>query len=165
MKMSRIQRRTAWFVSAIALLLQISPSLASGPSPEGRPRRVNEEITFIKWISTYPDLDMAGFVGGDATGPFAGKVLSLTPISADEVEIEATYEAGSGEDAFVAHIKGKQNNQSQTASLNGFVTKGRLKGARVHVEYNVIVACGQAGAVINGECYMGTIRIFGRVPR
>ena len=94
MKMSRIQRRMAWFVSAIALVLQTAPSLASGPSPEGRVRRTNEEITFIKWISTYPDLDMAGFVGGDATGPFAGKVLSLTPISADEVEIEATYQAG-----------------------------------------------------------------------
>src|SRR5688500_7444832 len=56
-----VRNRFAWFVGALALVFLMAPALASGPSQAEHSRRVNVEITFIKWLTTWPDLDMAGF--------------------------------------------------------------------------------------------------------
>jgi hypothetical protein len=68
------QDRVASFVIAILLLLLISPALAGGtPKAAGDNNRKHVDVTFTKWITTYPA--MAGLVGGDVSGVFVGEVL------------------------------------------------------------------------------------------
>jgi hypothetical protein len=94
MRTTRIQRRIAWFVSAIAILLVIPPGLAGGPSdaqraaPQGSrvpgfpvsgtetSRNKHHQpvhITFTKWVTTSPLME--GITGGDVPGDFVGEVL------------------------------------------------------------------------------------------
>ena len=94
MKTIRIQSRVAWFVRAIAILLLISPALASGPPdaqlagmqgsrvpgfpvPSTDTARTKHrrpvDITFTKWVTTSPLME--GFTGGDVSGDFVGEVL------------------------------------------------------------------------------------------
>jgi hypothetical protein len=94
METIRLQSRIVWFVSAIVLLLQISPALAGGPPDAqlaiaqgsrvpGLPVPSTEtarnkhrgpvEVTFTKWVTTSPLME--GFTGGDVPGDFVGEVL------------------------------------------------------------------------------------------
>jgi hypothetical protein len=93
MKTIRIRSRIAGFVSAIAILLQISPALAGRPNAQlpmtqgsrvpGFPLPSTEtarskhhgpvEVTFTKWVSTFPLME--GFTGGDLPGDFVGEIL------------------------------------------------------------------------------------------
>jgi hypothetical protein len=123
------------------------------------------EVTFTKWITAFPAL--AGVTGGDAPGTFAGAVLSRDPFdNGTIVQLEARYEVTAADPAhsFVAHIEGKQNNQTQQAVLNGTVTAGWLAGAQVHVTYNIIVPAAGTSCVpaapVNSRCFQGTIRIL-----
>ena len=123
------------------------------------------EVTFTKWITTFPA--MAGVTGGDVPGTFAGAVLSRDPFdNGTIVQLEARYEVTGADPAhsFVAHIEGKQNNPTQQAVLNGTVVSGWLAGAQVHVTFDVIPpAAGHScvpTAPANRTCFQGTIRIL-----
>ena len=99
---------------------------------------------------------MAGFVGGDATGSFAGQILGFNPIAKGNIfQLEALYVVTAGEQSFVAHIQGKQNNQTGEGVLNGVVTDGWLAGSPVHVEFDVI-ECPQSPF----GCFQGTIQVM-----
>ena len=125
----------------------------------------NVEVTFTKWVPAFPTL--AGVTGGDVPGTFAGAVLSRDPFdNGNIVLLEARYEV-IGQDAahsFVAHIEGKQNNETQTAVFNGTIIEGWLLGARVHVTYDVIVPPAGTSCVpqapVNRTCFQGTIRVM-----
>jgi hypothetical protein len=118
------------------------------------------KITFTKWIAAYPA--MTGFTSYGAN-TFAGEVLSLEESKNGVIlRLQARYEVTdpSGSRSFKAVIKGKQNNKTGRAVLNGVITEGWRIGARVHVTYQVITPCPQS----NGEadvCFQGTIRIRG----
>ena len=123
------------------------------------------EVTFTKWTTAFPA--MAGVTGGDVPGTFAGAVLSRDPFdNGTIVQLEARYGVTAADPAhsFIAVIEGKQNNQTQTAVLNGTVIAGWLVGARVHVTYDIIVpATGTScvpAAPVNSRCFQGTIRIL-----
>jgi len=116
------------------------------------------EVTFTKWVPAFPTL--AGVTGGDVPGTFAGVVLSRVPFdNGNIVQLEARYEVR-GQDAtrsFVAHIEGKQNNETQEAVFNGTIIEGWLRGAQVHVTYDRIAPCPAFG---QAACFTGVIRVM-----
>ena len=118
----------------------------------------NVEVTFTKWITVSPAL--AGVTGGDVPGTFVGTVLNRDAFeNGNIVQLEARYEV-IGQDAthsFVAHIEGKQNNETQEAVFNGTIIEGWLLGAQVHVTYDRIAPCPAFGKAV---CFTGVIRIM-----
>ena len=142
------------------------PSIAGGGGAQTQAKGgANVEVTFTKWVPAFPTL--AGVTGGDVPGTFAGAVLSRDPFeNGNIVQLEARYEV-IGQDAahsFVAHIEGKQNNQTQQAVLNGTVISGWNVGAQVHVTYDVIVPPPGTSCVpqapVNKTCFQGIIRVL-----
>ena len=139
----------------------ISPTVPSGTGVAGTQangRAANVEVTFTKWVPAFPT--MAGVTGGDVPGTFAGAVLSRVPFdNGNIVQLEARYEVidPAGVHSFVAHIAGKQNNQTQEAVFNGTITGGWLLGAQVHVTYDVIRPCPEFGQSV---CFTGVIRVM-----
>jgi hypothetical protein len=136
-----------------------SPSGVAGAA--GAPTQANGanvEVTFTKWVPAFPTL--AGVTGGDVPGTFAGAVLSRDPFdNGNIVQLEARYEV-IGQDpahSFVAHIEGKQNNETQEAVFNGTIIEGWLLGAQVHVTYDRIAPCPAFG---KAACFTGVIRIM-----
>ena len=116
------------------------------------------EVTFTKWSTGFPGL--AGVTGGDVPGTFAGTVLSRDPFdNGTIVQLEARYGV-IGQDAahsFVAHIEGKQNNETQKAVFNGTIIEGWLLGAQVHVTYDRIAPCPAFGQAV---CFTGVIQVM-----
>lgn len=175
MKTIRMQSRVGGFMSAIVILLQISPVLA-GSAPvrlepmqssrvPGMPVAAIDQaqdnqrrpvvITFTKWITAFPL--MAGFVGGDVAGDFVGEVMQYQESGNRRItRLEAMYEVQAGNRSFTALIRGGQNNETGTAILDGVILGGWRTGARVHVEYEVMTDCTGAPA---GLCFQGTIHI------
>jgi hypothetical protein len=72
---------------------------------------------------------------------------------------EAKYEVTAADPAhsFVAHIEGKQNNETQEAVFNGTITEGWLLGAQVHVTYDRIAPCPAFGQTV---CFTGVIQVI-----
>lgn len=140
----------------------LSPTSPSGVAGVGAHTQASGgdpvEVTFTKWVPAFPTL--AGVTAGDIPGTFAGTVLSRDPFENDNiVQLEAQYEVidPAGAHSFVAHIAGKQNNQTQEAVFNGTITAGWLVGAQVHVTYDVIRPCPEFGKSV---CFTGVIRIM-----
>jgi hypothetical protein len=118
----------------------------------------NVEVTFTKWSTGFPGL--AGVTGGDVPGTFAGTVLSRDIFdNGTIVQLEAQYEVTAADPAhsFVAHIEGKQNNETQEAVFNGTIIEGWMLGAQVHVTYDRIAPCPAFGKAV---CFTGVIRII-----
>ncbi|HET9262979.1 MAG TPA: hypothetical protein VFO14_08050 [Vicinamibacterales bacterium] len=131
---------------------------AAGTQTQANSGAPNVEVTFTKWVPAFPTL--AGVTGGDVPGTFAGTVLSRDPFeNGNIVQLEARYEVidPAGVHSFVAHISGKQNNQTQEAVFNGTITEGWLVGAQVHVTYDVIRPCPEFGQSV---CFTGVIRVM-----
>ena len=139
-------------------LSPISPSGSAAGAQTQAKGGANVEVTFTKWVTAFPTL--AGVTGGDVPGTFAGMVLSRDPFdNGTIVQLEARYEV-IGQDAahsFVAHIEGKQNNETQEAVFNGTIIEGWLLGAQVHVTYDRIAPCPEFGKAV---CFTGVIRIM-----
>jgi hypothetical protein len=151
-----IRRRI--FVVLVMSLMSWGIATRAGAQPaESGPPVV---ITFTKWITTFPD--MAGVVGGDVVGNFAGEVLTLqnttNPAVTSITRLVAIYgiHDSAGSHSFTALVQGGQNNSTNKALLDGVILGGWQTGARVHVEYLVINSC--AGNP-SGPCFQGTIRI------
>ena len=69
----------------------------------------NVEITFTKWIATYPIME--GLTGGDVAGIYAGEILSRVPFDNGViVQLVARYEVidPSGVRSFKTIIQGKR---------------------------------------------------------
>jgi hypothetical protein len=118
----------------------------------------NIEVTFTKWVTTFPSF--TGVAGGDVPGDFAATVLDRDAFPNGIItKLEARYEviADDPTHSFVAHIEGTQNNHVLKAVLNGTVVEGWLRGARVHVEFDVIAPCPQFG---QARCFTGVIRVM-----
>ena len=130
----------------------------AGPQAQANRGAANVEVTFTKWVPAFPTLQ--GVTGGDVPGTFAGAVLRRVPFDNGKiVQLEARYQV-IGQNAahsFVAHIEGKQNNETQTAVFNGTIIEGWLLGAQVHLTYDRITPCPAVGQPV---CFMGVIRIM-----
>ena len=182
-----IQRRAAWFVSAIMLLLPVSTALAQGNGNSNMPI----DISFTKWrTAVVPPSGVPsrflfkGIVGGElGDGDFVGEVLDRkvsTPCSALDppctpgvtpptitgsiISLQAIYEVQVGEHSFTALIQGGTNGVTGAALLDGVILAGWRTGAPVHVEFQTIpAATGCEHAPLNTTCFEGTIHV-GRVP-
>jgi hypothetical protein len=147
--------------SSGAGVIGAQPQVKDGAGVAGTQQRANSgaanvEVTFTKWIPTFPTL--AGVTGGDVPGTFAGEVLSFVD-NGTVAEVKAQYEV-IGTDAghsFVAIVEGTQNNQTQKAVLNGTVVEGWLVGARVHATFDVISPCHEFGKSV---CFTGVIGVM-----
>jgi DNA-binding SARP family transcriptional activator len=112
------------------------------------------EVTFTKWIDTYPALE--GFTSY-GPGTITGEVLSHID---DGVftHLVARYEITdpSGAQSFKTVLQGKASNATGRYDLNGIITWGWMVGAQVHANFQRITPCEFGKRNI---CYQGTIRI------
>jgi hypothetical protein len=83
-------------------------------------------ITFTKWISGgSPHVWLAGVVGGDVAGDFAGEALTIQPTTNPNItsitRLVAIYEIHdhTGSHSFTAVIQGVENDQTGKALLDG----------------------------------------------
>ena len=143
----------------------VIPACSDMTAPKNEAATVNPsagrvvKVTFTKWLVANGPF-MTGFTSYGA-GTFAGEVLRFIPSKNGViVRLQARYEVTdpSGSRSFEAVIKGKQNNKTGRAVLNGVITEGWRIGARVHVTFQVIAPC-QFGT--GNLCFQGTIRIQG----
>jgi hypothetical protein len=145
-----------------------SPTSPSGVAGLGAQTRASGgaplEVTFTKW-STGAAIGTGipthtGIAGRDVPGTFAGTVLTRDAFeNGTIVQLEAKYEVTAADPAhsFVAHIEGKQNNETQEAVFNGTITEGWLLGAQVHVTYDRIAPCPAFGQTV---CFTGVIQVM-----
>ena len=159
----RLHSRFACFVSAVALLVQISPATAADHRDHNRP----VDVAFTKWVTTSPLME--GYWGGDLANKFVGEVLqrqvSVNPALNSIVRLEAIYEFQNGDRSFTALIRGGTDNVTGAALLDGVILAGWRTGARVHVEFDTIPATtGCFGAPAGKSCFVGTIHV-GRAPK
>jgi hypothetical protein len=174
-------RRVALFAGAVALLLQMSPSIAQGQLDNQRP----VAITYTKWVNTVPQTPPApnislleGVTGGDVIGIFSGEVLrsqlgSTLDVGVQIQSIEAVYRVtgDNGGPSFTALLRGGRTNTPTggDALLDGFVLDGWRTGAPVHVEFTRIPASSPSAFACAEvprpgiACFQGTIHI-GRAP-
>ena len=172
MRISGIHTRVASFVGAVALLVQISPVLASDKDDHNRP----VEITFTKWGVTAPPAPapqppfglLEGFVNDGPVGSYVGEVLwRQASLNGHVVGLTAMYEVVDGDRSFTALIRGGLN-AAGAAHFDGVILAGWRAGARVQVVYQRYLAnptmpsCDRAP--VNKTCFVGIIRV-GRAPR
>jgi len=112
------------------------------------------EVTFTKWISTYP-----AFTGFTSYGPGTIAVEMLSRID-DGVftHFSARYEFTDpgGTRSFKTVLQGKMNNREGQYDLNGIVTWGFMLGARVHATFRRISPC-EFGKL--NVCFQGTLQL------
>jgi hypothetical protein len=167
-----IHTRVAWFVGAVALLIQISPALATDQDHDRRP----VEITFTKWGVTAPPPPapqppfglLDGFVNDLPVGSYVGEVLwRQASLDGHVVGLQAMYEVVDGDRSFTALISGGQN-AAGAAHFDGVILAGWRAGARVQVVYQRYLAIAGmqscAGAPLNKTCFVGIIYV-GRAPK
>ena len=172
MRTVRLHSRVACFAGAVALLVQISPALASDQDHNSRP----VEITFTKWGVAAPPLPapqppyglFEGFSGDGLLGSFNAEVLWRQPsLNGHVTGLEAMYEVVDGDRSFTALIRGGQN-AAGAALLEGVILAGWRTGAPVKVvfqRYGAIAGTPScAGAPLNKTCFEGTLYV-GRAPR
>ena len=197
MKIIGVHSRVSPFLMAVLLVLQLSPTVATGqPSAQqatihgsripGIPvpstdttrdkRRGTVEITFTKWITTFPLME--GFWGDDLANKFVGEIFQrqVSQTQADNcylpapncgriIRLEALYEVQNGDRSFTALIRGGTSGDTGAALLDGTILFGWRVGAPVHVEFQTIPgATGCVGAPLGATCFQGTIHI-GRALR
>jgi hypothetical protein len=160
MRIIGVQNHLSPFLIAVALLLQLSPALATGQQSTIQGSRP-VEVTFTKWPTTgLPPLPAVpgrtlfqGFVGGDlGDGVFVGELLDskvstactafappctpgITPptITGSVAALQAIYEVQVGEHSFSTLIQGGRNRVAGgVALLDGVVLAGWRTGAHVH---------------------------------
>ena len=169
-----IHTRFAWLVGAMALLVQISPALATDKDHDNRP----VDITFTKWGVTAPPAPapqppfglLEGFADGGPLGSYVGEVLwRQSSLNGHVVGLTAMYEVvdEDGDRSFTALIRGGQN-AAGAAHFDGVILAGWRAGARVQVVYQRYSAIAGmpscAGAPLNKTCFVGIIHVE-RAPR
>jgi hypothetical protein len=147
-----------WYAILLMILGQrpeavVASSRAPNPNPFSLTVPV-VELTFTKWITTYPAL--TGYTSYGA-GTLAGQVLNRIDDGVS-THISARYEITDpgGTHSFKAVIQGKGDDKTGRYDLNGIVTWGWMIGAHVHATFLRITPCQLAKLNV---CFRGTIQI------
>jgi DNA-binding SARP family transcriptional activator len=148
-----------WYAILLMILAQrpeaavVTPPAPPNPSPFSLTVPI-VELTFTKWITTYPAL--TGYTSYGA-GTLAGQVLNRIDDGVS-THISARYEVTDPEGAhsFKAVIQGKGDDKTGKYDLNGIVTFGWMIGAHVHARFLRISPCQMAKLNV---CFRGTIQI------
>ena len=175
MKTNGVRSRVAWLVSAIVLVLQISPARAGGDDGKGGDRHHRRvEVTFTKWVLTLgPNPGFfKGFTGGDVDGVFVGETfVNMARANPDipslsNLEVIYGVQADDPNRSFTALIRGGASQGK--AQLDGRILAGWRIGAQVHVEWvrfpSPSVDCPSPPDFAGAFCFVGTITIE-RAPR
>ena len=151
-------RAHQWYAILLMILAQESEAVVASPRAAKRdPFSLSVpviELTFTKWITTYPAL--AGFTS-NGPGTLGGEVLSRIDDGVS-THLIARYEVTDprGTHSFKAVIQGKADKKTGTYALHGIVTWGWMIGAHVRVTFQRIAPC-QFGKL--SVCFQGTIQI------
>jgi hypothetical protein len=171
MRIIGVRTRVASFVTAVALLVQISPAQASDQDHDNRP----VEITFTKWAAPPPAVPptpffglFEGFAGDGILGSFNAEILwRQASVNGHVAGLEAMYEVVDGDRSFTALIRGGSN-AAGLGLLDGVILAGWRTGARVQVVFQRYLAIAGMpsceGAPPNKTCFAGTIHV-GHAPR
>ena len=175
MKIIGVRSRVALFVSAIALVLQISPARAGGDDGKGGDRHHRRvEVTFTKWVLTLgPNPTFfKGVAGGDVDGVFVGEtfgsVARINPDTPALSKLDVIYgvQADDPDRSFTALIRGGA--ALGKAQLDGRILAGWRIGAQVHAEWvsfpSPSADCPSPPEFAGPRCFVGTITIE-RAPR
>jgi DNA-binding SARP family transcriptional activator len=147
-----------WYAILLMILGQRPEAVVASPrAPNPNPFSLTVpvvELTFIKWITTYPSL--TGYTSYGA-GTLAGQVLNRIDDGVS-THISARYEITDpgGTHSFKAVIQGKGDDKTGRYDLNGIVTWGWMIGAHVHATFLRTTPC-QFGKL--NVCFQGTIQI------
>jgi hypothetical protein len=165
--------------SALVLALVMSPAVvaqarpsAGGSADGGRAVR-SADVTFTKWVvglptdpaATLAGASMAGVVGDDVgSGTYAGMVLRDDRVSMPGFWLaEAQYGFFGSAQSFVAHNSITENDTATpiTATIDGVVIWGWMKGARVTGGYTRLDSCPipTPGNVFGTVCFQGTLHL------
>ena len=161
----------AALVPAAALALT-SLSLSAGAAVAGGGHRGSADVTFTKWVTTVPadpttlaGIRMTGVVGGDVgRGRYRGRVLDDAATTQPKLWLgHARYEFHGRAHSFVADLHITENDAIVpiTATIQGIVTGGWLKGARVTGRYRQWDTCPipTPGNVFGTTCFQGTLHL------
>jgi hypothetical protein len=108
---------------------------------------------------------MAGVVGGDVgEGTFVGLIVGGDVTSRPGFWLgHARYEFHGSKHSFVADIHPTENDTITpvTATIEGVVIKGWMKGARVTGQYTVVATCAipTPGNILAPSCIPGTLHL------
>src|SRR4051794_14579536 len=159
-----LRTRVASLVGAVALLVQISPALASDDHDNNRP----VDITFTKWAAPPPAVLPVPFFGlfegvaGDGLpGSFDSELLwRQVSVNGHVTVFEAMYEVVNGDRSFTALIRGGMN-VTGAAQLDGVIIAGWRTGAPVRVVFQRHLPSegGCAAAPAGKTCFEGTINV------
>jgi hypothetical protein len=150
------------------LAIAISPSTAEA---DGAQHHRSADVTFTKWLTTQPTdptlagTHMAGIVGGDVgAGTFVGLIIGGDITSRTGFWLgHARYEFHGSKHSFVADVHPTENDRITpvTATIEGVVIKGWMKGARVTSEYTLVDTCTipTPGNVFAPSCIPGTLHL------
>ena len=147
-----------WYAILLMILAQRpEAAVVTPPPPNPNPFSLTVpvvELTFTKWITTYPAL--TGYTNFGA-GTLAGQVLNRIDDGVS-TNISARYEVTDpdGAHSFKAVIQGKGDDKTGRYDLNGIVTWGWMIGAHVHARFLRISPCQMAKLNV---CFRGTIQI------
>ncbi|HET6172183.1 MAG TPA: hypothetical protein VFD90_06250 [Gaiellales bacterium] len=164
-------RRTAFALAAAAVTATLA--VAFSPTPALAHQR-GADVTFTKWVVTPPassstlaGVQMTGVVGGDVgRGRYAGEVLDDDTASMPGFWLaRARYEFHGHRHFFSADLYITEDDRtptSITATIQGVVTDGWLKGARVTGEYARFDTCPipTPGNVFGTVCFKGALHLW-----
>ena len=174
-----IHTRFAWLVGVMAILVQMSPTLATDKDQNRHNRPVN--IPFTKWPvppppppAPQPPFGLFEGLSGDGDpGSFFSEVLwRQASLNGHVTGLTAMYEVvdmdgDQWDESFTALIRGGQN-AAGLGLFEGVIMAGWRTGARVQVVYQrhlanpTMASC--EGAPVNRNCFVGTIHV-GRAPK
>ena len=105
---------------------------------------------------------MSGTIGGDVSGSYQGIILNAPDTSLPVTVIEAIYNFNTtGPHSFSARVQVTQDNQKGTATINGNIVDGWMKGGTVSGQYKVVSGCtwaAPAKAPAN-RCFEGSLHL------
>ena len=158
----------------MALLIQISPALATDKDHDNRP----VDITFTKWGVTAPPPPapqppfglLEGFTDGGPVGSFVGEVLWRQPsLNGHGVGLRPCMKSSTRTGTVRSRrSSGAGRMRRARPSFDGVILAGWRAGARVQVVYQRYSAIAGMpsceGAPLNKTCFVGIIHV-GRAPR
>jgi len=165
-------RRVGFVLVLAALCAGLGAIASPGAALAGGRHQRSADVTFTKWIVVAPPSPttnagavMAGVVGGDVgRGRYAGLVLDDDTTTQPGFWLgHARYEFHGRKHFFAAdlHITENDTVVPVTATIQGIVTTGWMKGARVTGQYRQWDACPipTPGNVFGTTCYQGTLHL------
>jgi hypothetical protein len=168
-----VKNRRSGIGLVLALCAILAASLSTGVAQAGGRHHRGADVSFTKWIVSPPadpttnaGVLMAGVVGGDVgRGRYAGEIISDDTASQPGFWLgHVTYEFHGHKHTFIADLHITEDDRSPaliTATIEGVVAQGWLKGAHVTGQYRQWDTCPipTPGNVLGTICFQGTLHL------